>query len=231
MHDFPADHAAFPLWIELSGLPAHLNQLAKAPFAWSVFHKVIELDMGLHKVRPGIIEIPPKELAARCGLDAAKVEKALKGMRKAGIARAFWPENEEEPALFQIITPLPTPQSPDEIRAAHPDLFLEADWPPRYAVEMPEDGDEGDAEKSREEKIKRVVELYLNTFSMKMNSLILDQLMVITKRYDQQLIEKVFQRAKDKDARSLSWILTEIRRELKFQQRAIGGDDAGSQVG
>ena len=210
----------FPLWLELSGLPEALYEKAKTASPWAVFKKIVELDMAANPARPGLVEIPLGELAARSGVEPARVEKAVKAMRKLGVARAFLPDSEEEPALFQLITPIPTPKSCDEVRASHPDPFLEAEWPPRYAVEVKEEEEEAAASGEREAKIRRVVDLYLNTFSMKINSIILDQLQMICDRYDLALIEKVFERAKKREARSLSWILSEIRREMKIQAKA-----------
>ncbi len=217
-----ADDARFPLWLELSGLPGRVNEVAKVPYAWVVFRKVVELDMAANPLRPGLVEVTPAELAERCGLDAKKLGRAVKGLRKAAVLRAFLPDHEEEPALFQVLTPVPTPQPPDEVRARHPDLFLESLWPPRYAEATPEEtgADAEGAELRGEQKIKRVVELYLNTFSMRLNSLILDQLQLMANHYDLALVERVFERARKREARSLGWVMTEIRREIRRREEA-----------
>ncbi len=216
----PSSHdAQFPLWLELSGLPGRVNEVAKVPYAWPVFRKIVEMDMAANPLRPGLVEVTPDELAERCGLDAKKLGRAVKGLRKAAVLRAFLPDHEEEPALFQVLTPVPTPRPPDEVRSLHPDLFLEAPWPPRYAVETPEEAESGGEERRGEEKIKRVVELYLNTFSMRLNSLILDQLQLMANHYDLRLIERVFERARKREARSLGWVMTEIRREIRNKEK------------
>lgn len=209
--------AHFPLWLELSGLPAHLNETGKVAYAWVVFHKIVQLDIARNVARPGIVEIAPARLAEACGLDAAKVEKTVKAMRKAAVLRAFLPENEEEDGLFQIITPVPTPIDCDQVRARHPDYFHDTPWPPRYAVAVAEEEEPG-REEDRE-KIKKVTDLYFNVFSMKMNSLVLDQLQLISDRYDMTLIRRVFERARAEEARSLSFVLSEIRREVKAKAR------------
>lgn len=217
----PEDRAYhhFPVWLELSGLPAHLNELGRVAYAWAVFQKIVQLDIARNLVRPGIVEIAPARLGESCGLDAAKVEKAVKAMRKAGVLRAFLPENGEEEGLFQVITPIPAPADCDEVRARHPDYFHDTPWPPRYAVAVAEE-EEGEAgSQDRREKIKRVADLYLNVFSMKMNSLVLDQLQLISDRYDMALIRRVFDRARAEEARSLSFVLSEIRREAKAKAR------------
>lgn len=213
------DYTRFPLWITLSGLPTHLNEIGKTPYCWAVFRAIVEIDIALHPAAPGLVEVSLADLASRTGLDAKKLEKAVKGMRKAGVMRAFLPDNEEEEALFQVVTPLATPKSPDEVRAENGDVFLEADWPPRYAtaaVEEPATGEAG----GRLAKTQRVVELYLNVFSMKLNSLTVDQLQIIADRYDEELIRRVFERARQREARSLGWILAEIRREQALRQKA-----------
>ena len=213
-------HAHFPLWIELSGLPGQLHELAKGPAAWMLLRKLIELDIATNRLRPGLIDVAPVELANRTGIPVEKIEKAVAALRKAATIRAFYPENPDENGLFQILTPLPTPRTADEVRAAHGDLFLESPWPPRYAVAAPEEGTEEAQSGTAKPKIKRVVELYFNVFSMKMNSIILDQLQLISDRYELPLIERVFATAQREGAGSLSWILSEIRREAKAAEKA-----------
>lgn len=208
-----------PVWLELSGLPLHLNETSKLNYAWSVFSRIVQYDMARNPRQPGIVEISTSELATACGLDFSKIGKAVKGMRKAGVLRAFLAETEEEEGLFQVITPIPTPIEADKVRALHPDYFHECPWPPRYAIEaQPIDEDESDPQSDRE-KIKKVAELYLDVFSMKINPLVLDQLQLISDRYEYQLIRKIFLRAREGEARSLGWVLTEIRREGEVRAR------------
>ncbi|MCC6547993.1 hypothetical protein IT570_12575 [Candidatus Sumerlaeota bacterium] len=212
-------HSSFPLWLELSGLPRKLNAEGKHPFAWTVFHRIVEEDLRQNVARPGIAELSVNQLAEACGLDTKKTRKAIGLLRKAGVMRVFLPENDEEQGCFQVITPIPTPRSSDEVRALHGSEFLEAQWPPRYAVDVAPES-EGDRE-SRARKIERVSDLYLNTFSMRLNSLIVDELQLISDRYDLDLIEKVFQLAKRKDVRSLGWVASEIRREMAVRNKAV----------
>jgi DNA-binding Lrp family transcriptional regulator len=211
-------YCRFPLWLELSGLPAKLHTISKGGYAWGVMKKLIELDLAKTPSRPALVEISPLELAERTGLDEKRITASVKAMRKLGILRAFLPDNEEEVALFQFLTPIPTPKSADQIRALYPDLFLDTEWPPRYAVEVSEQVEQ-DPE-TQAGKVKEVIDLYLNIFSMKLNSLILDQLQLMCDRYDQALIKKVFERARKKDATSLGWVMTEIRREMKVLAKA-----------
>lgn len=216
--EWDASYAAFPLWIELSGLPAALNEKQKGGAAWWLFRKIIELDIERNRARPGLVEITPAELCERAAIDPTKLDKCVKVLRKMGLLRAFLPDDEGEAALFQILTPLPTPKSCNEVRAAYPDYFLDGEWPPRYSFAVAEVTPESATD--RENKTKRVVDLYLNTLSMKLNSLVVDQLQLIADRYEMELIEKVFARAKKREARSLGWILSEIRRETKILAKA-----------
>lgn len=212
-------HSLFPLWLEYSGLPLHLNEKGKITWGWAVFVKIVQLDMAANPRRPGLVEIAPNQLAAACGIDISKLEKAIKAMRKCGLLRAFLPDTEEEGALLQIITPLPTPIEADHVRGLHPDLFLDAEWPPRYAVAVVEEDDSGEDPKTGREKIRKVADLYLDVFSMKINPLVLDQLQLIADRYEYPLIKKIFLKAQKEEASSLGWILTQIRREKQVKAR------------
>lgn len=207
-------------WIALSGLPLQLLERGKSPAPWLLLRTIIELDMEQHPLTPGLVELPLADFSARCGLDGPRIEKALKTLRKEALVRAFLPEHDEETALFEVLCPLATPLSADEVAAAHPAVAQDGPWPPRYAGSPAEGGEAGDVRERQLSRINRVVELYLDTFSMKINSLILEELGLIAARYDTALIEKVFQRAKKEERRSLGWIVTEIRREQKFAAKA-----------
>lgn len=209
-------YTRFPLWLELSGLPMHLNEIGKSAYVWTVFKKIVELDCIDNPTVPGYIDVSMDVLAARTGLDHAKIQKSVKAMRKAGVVRAFLPEENEENALFQIITPIPVPTPLQDIRDNHLDLFIDSAWPPRYGVAVAE-RDESDDQHG---KVKRVADLYMNIFSMRMNPIILDQLQMISDRYDEALIEKVFHRAVERGAQTLSFILSEIRREMRVKLEA-----------
>jgi hypothetical protein len=218
----PAE-VTFPLWLEFSGLPTHLLDVAKGPAAWLLFRKIVELDLEIHPLSPGLVEITPRELVLRSGLDLPRIEKNLKVLRKAALVRAFYPDHEEEPALFEVLRPLPVPVSPESVCATHPDRFPRGPASLRYA--QPAAGDaspttDGDLRAARLLKINRVVELYLNLFSMKLNGLIAEELQLIADSYELPLVEKVFQRAHREEKRTLGWIVREIRRERDLQLKA-----------
>ena len=170
--------------------------------------------MVRNRLRPGLVEISIAALGERLGIEGKKVIAGIKGARKGGVLRAFIPDEEEELALLQVICPLKTPTSADAVRAKHSELFIDSPWPPRYAVAVEEESAKKDGDP--ESKIKKVVDLYFNTFSMKMNSIIMDELQLIASRYEMKLVEKVFLRARQKEARSLGWVLSEIRKEDKY---------------
>ncbi len=198
--------ARFPLWLLHSGLPEHLGAIAGNAAAWALLRAVVELDIGANPARPGIVETPLCELARRTGFKPRALRSSVTALRKAGCLRAFLPESNEEPALFEVRVPLPTPIPPQDVLRAHPEFERTALADLRYAT-APE------AEPAHAEKLQRVVDLYLDLFSMRMNAFILDELRLISDRCDIELVERVFQRAKKNGARSLSWILAELRRE------------------
>jgi len=201
--------AEFPLWLLHSGLPAHLTEMAKGSGApWALLHAVIELDIAANPLRPGVVEIPLGDLATRTGLKARRLRACVTTLRKAKALRAFLPEEDTEPALFEVLTPLETPIPAPEVIRSRPEFERTSLESLRYAFARPEDA-------SPPEKLQRVVDLYLDLFSMRMNAFILDELRLVTERCDLELVERVFARAKKNGARSLSWILAELRREQR----------------
>lgn len=217
----------FPRWIEASGFPTALNEAAGQTWCWALLRRLIEEDLARHPSAPGLLEIPPALLAAWLGIDVGKVEKGVRKLRAAGALRCFWPEHPEELGLFEILTPLPTPKTAEALRGEDPALFDGIPWPPRYSISAEEAAASAQATETR---LKKVVDLYLSTFSMKMNSFILDDLQLLGTRYDLPLVEKAFQRAKVREGATLGWVLAEVRRELRVVQEAArlraGGDEA-----
>lgn len=211
----------YPIWLERSGLPRALNESCKSPLAWTVFKKIVELDCASNRQSPGLVEVSLERLGELTGLPPAKVEQNAKKLRKAGFLRAFLPDNEEEDALFQVAAPLQTPVSWEELRKTTPEWFEFADWQFRYATETPEDIPVRPDEKQvADPKLREVVDLYFDNVSMKMNSMILDQLVLISRRFDIALIRRVFAKARQREVQGLSWILSEARREQIIKEKA-----------
>jgi hypothetical protein len=162
------------------------------------------------------VEISLLEIETLTGLTSAQSNAAARKLRKAGLLRYFVPDNEEEPALFQIITPLHTPLPWTEVREREPALQTAPDHSFRYAKEtaeaLPPDADSPKAD----DRVREVTDLYLDLVSMKLNTFVLDEIRLIALRYDIGLVRKVFARARQKEVQSLAWILKEVRREMEI---------------
>jgi hypothetical protein len=222
--------ARFPAWITASGLPAHLAAEAKSPLAWLLWRTIVEREIGSNR-RPGPVECTLADLEQATGIPAAKIPPLVGKLRKAGVLRAFLPEGEEDAALFQIVAPLPTPTPWETVRASNPALAELPDSAFRYATESaPAPDEDAPGGEAPESKLKAVVDLYLDTVSMKMNSFVLDELRLIAARFDLALIRKVFARARSKEVQSLSWIVREARQESAAAARIKAARAAGKGV-
>ncbi|MDX2176845.1 MAG: hypothetical protein SF028_10275 [Candidatus Sumerlaeia bacterium] len=211
----------FPLWLEWSGLPEALYASSRGAVPWALFRRVVELDVARNGSRPDVVEISPAGLAAMIGVPAQRVRPLVGSLRKAGLLRAFLPDDDAEPGLFQVIVPVRTPVPAEELLRTRPELANATLEDLRYATEP-------GARPEREERVKRVVDLYLDIFSMKLNSFVLDQLRIIAERYEPRLVERVFSLARKREAATLSWVLSEIRREDAARRAAEdGGGGAG----
>lgn len=204
-----------PLWLEFSGMPQFLAEKGRNPGTWSIFKKIVELDCALNPV-PGIVQISLVDLAERCGLTPVLARKLAKVLQKLGILACFLPETDEEEAFFKIKTPLSTPRSPDEVRALHAELFASEGHYFRYAHSE----DEEEKDDSDDVLLKEVVDLYLNTIGMKMNTFVLDELRLIRQRFPIEMIRQTFRRAAKNEIHSLAWIMRElIRQKRKLDEK------------
>ncbi len=190
-----------PLWIELSGLPAHLNTCVRKD-SWGVFKKVAELDCESHSA-PDVVKISLRNLAERTGLSSDVVEKCLAALEKKQYIHCFLPDNEEEEAFIRIACPLNTPAVPAEMKKARPDLF-----PPgrdffRYADIRP-------VEKEDDPILSEIVDLYLNTIGLKMNVFILDEIRMMRERFTISDIKRAFEKVKQQDNKSLRSVLRHL---------------------
>lgn len=207
----------FPSWLIISGLPEKLSNQFKSPQTWLLFRTIVELDCA-RNLAPAVVEISAQNLSMCCGIDASKVPTQLKKLRKHGVIRAFIPDHEEEEGLYQIITPLPTPVSLDELKTEHARI---KELPPqafRYAFDTHETGDVPQ-EITKQSKFQRVLELYLNTVSSRMNTFIQDELILISETYDEKLIQKIFTQARAKEVQNLGWIIRQIHQEKKAKEK------------
>jgi hypothetical protein len=197
-----------PLWLEYSGLPVHLNQKARGA-GWLVFKKIVELDCDQNE-NPGIVEISLEELAARTGLEANVVERAIKKLKREKLVGCFLPDNAEEVALLRINVPIKTAISPEEIRKKYGEIF-----PPGRDFFRYVDKHVDEADEEQDAALKEIVDLYFNALGLRMNAFILDELRIIRRRFDLDRIRKVFERAKRLHIRTLRWVVRELLREQK----------------
>jgi hypothetical protein len=208
----------FPLWILHCGLPQHLAGQCKTPNAWLLFRTIVERDMADNRL-PSTVEISLDELQRLTGLTPAQSEAAAKKLRKAGVIRCFLPDNEEESALFQVITPLQTPLPWTSVREQVPQLLDAPDHSFRYAHESPEAPPPDASSPEADPRVREVADLYLDLVSTRLNTFVLDELRLIAMRYDLALVRKVFARARQKEIHSLSWILKEVRSEIELEKK------------
>ena len=88
--------ASSPLWLAHSGLPEWLNAKVNRS-AWLVFKTVVEIDCE-RNARPSTVEIPPREIAERCGLPPESVMRTLSALRRKKCLALFVPDHPEEDA-------------------------------------------------------------------------------------------------------------------------------------
>lgn len=190
-------------WLELSGLPAQLNEYRQ--YAWPVFRLIVELDCRANRT-PDAVEISLGELAERLGVDWEKVARIIEALQKKKMLAAFVPDNPDEAGLFQIRTPVRTPKPPDEVAAGAKDPALRDPTAYRYVK-----ADEDPAK--REQKTQRVIDLYLNKLSQKLNSFIVDEIEMLAQRFPMEEIERTIERAANHDIRSIGWVARELIRD------------------
>lgn len=209
-----------PLWVEHSGLPTLLLREGKSPVAWMLLRRVMELDLAQHRHKPGVVELEYGAFLDLAGLDENHCGKAMKILRKCGLLRAYVPDHREESVLLQVLTPLATPIPALEVLRSHAVFAHCRVEDLRYATACAEDS-------GVEKRLREVIDLYLDVLSMRVNSLVVDNLRVVAERYDLELIRRVFARAKKREGTGLSWIMAEIRREDLARRGTGKSDEAG----
>jgi hypothetical protein len=152
------------------------------------------------------VEITLGEIAERVGVPWEKVGKIIEVLQKKKRLAAFLPDNPEEAGLFQIRTPVKTPRTPEEVAAAARDPLLRDPTAYRYR-EAAEDRD------VVESKTQRIVDLYLNKLSQKMNSFIVDEIEILAQRFPMEAIERTIERAASHEIRTIGWVARELIRD------------------
>lgn len=196
-------------WIELSGLPLELNSIRAG--AWDVFKKIVELDCRRHRV-PDAVEVSLGELGERCGLDWEKVAKIVETLRKKKYLTCFLPDNPDEPGLFQVRVPLATPRTPEQVALAAKEPNLRD--PRSFRYSRADDAQSGDAQ-----KVQKLIDLYLNTLSHRVNSFIVDEIEILARRFPLEAIEQAMQRAADHNIRHIGWVSKELIRDAQRPEK------------
>lgn len=203
-----------PKWLEHSGLPQLLTQKCRGVHGWLLFKKIVELDCERNSA-PGTVEISLQELERLSGLPSDKTRKAAIPLRKLKTLAFFLPDNDEEAALFRVVTPLHTPVSPEEIRRAEPHLFSESGEYFRYHDDCEALSPEEDDLPSNDPDLKTVVDLYFDVVGLRMNAFILDELRMLPQKFTMDEIRSAFSRARKNEIHSLRWVIQDLVRRRK----------------
>lgn len=197
------------LWVQWSGLPEVLNGVRAN--GWLVFKTLMEMDCRRHRT-PEAVECSLGELAEVTGLEWERVAKILEALQKKKYLACFIPDNPDEEGLFQIRVPLKTPKGPEQValEAREPTLRDASGF--RYVSEPEDVG-------AREEKTQKIIDLYLNKLSQRVNSFIVDQIEVLVQRFPLEAIERTMERAARHEIRSLGWVVKELVRDAKKPAR------------
>lgn len=190
-------------WLELSGLPAELNSIRAN--AWTVFKKIIELDCRRNRV-PDAVECSLGELGERCGLEPEKVARIIEALRRKKHVGCFLPDNPDEPGLFKIQIPVKTPRSAEEVALHASDPHLRDPTAYRYLTKPAQSSPDV-------EKVQKIIDLYLNSLSQKMNSFIVDEIEILSRRFPLEAIELAIRRAARHEIRSIGWVAKELIRD------------------
>jgi hypothetical protein len=196
----------FPVWIEFSGLPEQLAQLRGGPAAWSVLKKLIELDC---ETGTGTVEISITDLAARTAVQIRTIRQVINTLRKGRLIAAFVPNQAEEPGLFKIQVPLPTPTPIARILHDHPEL---AATDLRYAHPHSREC------ATDESRLQEITDLYFNVCGLRMNQFVLDELDELIRRHPMDDLRAVFNQAKRNGIHSLQTIRQDLNRIRKTRK-------------
>lgn len=96
----------FPMWLEYSGLPYHMNTLFGSN-AWSVFKKLIEMDFEHGKPSDRKVKYTLSTLAARVGLTDDATRKILQTLEENSYISLM---SKIDSSHFSIVSPIRTPK-------------------------------------------------------------------------------------------------------------------------
>jgi len=195
--------AESPLWLEVAGYPAYLNEKIRSG-AWTVFKKLIELDCAAN-ARPDVFSASVAFIADRVGLDAKVVERVIRGLRKEQLLRFYLPDDPDEEAMFQFITPFRPPTPPETARERVAALTVQKPERLRYIDEIPASDPAADS------LVQQVVDAYLGAFGPRINSFVLDELALLAGRFPLDEIRDAFARAVQTKSPSLWRVVADLR--------------------
>lgn len=179
--------AESPLWLEVAGYPVYLNKKIRKE-AWPVFKKLVELDCAAN-ARPDVFSAPLAAVAEGAGVDAKVIPRIVDGLRKEKMIRAYLPEDEGEEAMFQFLTPFHPPMDAEEVRDRMKERVGQRADRLRYLDDLPARGPVADS------LVQQVVDAYLDTFGLKINSFVLDELALVAARFPVEWARDAFSRA------------------------------------
>lgn len=207
-----------PRWLEYSGLPQKLNELAGI-CTWSIFKKLIELDCAAN-LEPDLFFETIERISQATGLDSKLVRETLVKLRELNYIECYLPESDHELAYFRIKVPIDTPKSPLEIPYADGGLYQAPGEVGISSLRYFSTGTTEAEPSSRDsKKFDKILHWYFDLCGAKMNSFILEQLIELEKLFDLERIKKAFEKAKKNNCRSLSFVLSELyRRKGKIKK-------------
>jgi hypothetical protein len=127
-------------------------------------------------------------------------------LRRKKSIRAFIEENPAAPLYYEIAAPLQVPREPADIRRDLEDRFGNVVAGAAWRYFRP-----AEASPMQSEKHRKVVDLYLQFMGTSLNSLLIDELSLLSERFSYDLLEKAFQTAHRKEERSLKWVFVHLK--------------------
>lgn len=205
----------FPRWLEFSGLPQKIaGQLGID--AWLTFKKLIELDC-LANPQLDLFNESIARITQMTGLAPGRVREILESLRDLRYIECYLPENDVEPAYLKIRFPIQTPIAPTEISFADGGL-LGAIEPITLRYYHPVEP----AKLENGTKFAQILHWYFDLCGMRMNTIILDELKELETNFELDKIKAAFQKAKQNNVRSLSYIFKQLYTPVKEKKPKTG---------
>ncbi|MDI6783823.1 MAG: hypothetical protein QME64_06990 [bacterium] len=205
----------FPRWLEFSGLPQKISQQIGLD-GWILFKKLIELDY-LANPQPDLFNESIARIAQMTGLEPGRVRETLESLRDLQYIECYLPETDSEPVYLKIRFPIQTPVKPSEIPFADGGLLGAIESFSLRYHHQPEP-----AKLENGSKFAQILHWYFDLCGMKMNNLILDELKELETNFELEKIKPAFQKAKQNNTRSLSYIFKQLYAPVKEKKQKNG---------